>query len=146
MSNIELKRKKLLHDIRCGKMNSKAKRNLRKKLFHLQHGICSICFKPMDIKVCDIPDSQSPNELVTRDHVYPVSMTEDGSPWNILLAHYYCNHEKGSREPTPEELAFHALVRMRDLFSRGDKRRLNDSKYDIENYVTFSEINNVKPF
>lgn len=63
------------------------KRRLRK--WFKQEGLCAYCEKPM------------PLSEVTFDHVIPISKGGTFANNNIVLAHYKCNRDKGSKLSIP---------------------------------------------
>jgi len=58
-----------------------------RQLYRHYKGICQLC-------LCHGPLAD-----MTVDHVYPKSLGGSNHDFNVVLAHRYCNHKKGSQTP-----------------------------------------------
>jgi 5-methylcytosine-specific restriction endonuclease McrA len=78
----------------------------RRGLFEAQEGLCGCC------------GGEMPSTALSFDHVVPLNRLGPDTLDNILLAHPWCNSEKGDRLPTEEEIARNRLKNERlALFS-----------------------------
>lgn len=84
--------------------------DLVRKLYIAQEGRCSLCGTPM-LAEC-AKGGRVNGGGYTEEHVVPTSKG-GGRTGNILLAHASCNHKKGDRAPTAEEIALLVAVYMR---------------------------------
>jgi len=78
----------------------------RTRLYLAQNNTCYLCEKKMRHPNGDRRNRNPPHNKATVDHVFPRSRGGYGMIGNVLLACSSCNHEKGDRMPTPEELAY----------------------------------------
>jgi hypothetical protein len=70
-------------------------------LFEVQEGKCFHCDKPMML----LAQGGTPKTVfATKEHVHPRGNGGWGMANNIVLAHYACNHKRGDKKPTDEEI------------------------------------------
>lgn len=78
---------------------------LTQRLWHAQHGRCSVCGGQLDPALI-----YDPVVGWSIDHVYPRSSGRYDGGGNTLLAHVWCNVDKDNRPPTGcEILTLHAV-------------------------------------
>lgn len=72
-------------------------------LWETQEGKCFHCGEPMVFTrngAYGLPKAT----LATREHLYPHRTSGRDLHNNIVLAHAKCNHARGCKEPTPDEI------------------------------------------
>jgi 5-methylcytosine-specific restriction endonuclease McrA len=66
--------------------NSKKRKNLRKRLYERDNGICQICDWPVSL------------EEFTIDHIIPRSKGGPNSFDNMQITHAICNNNRGNKD------------------------------------------------
>ncbi len=86
--------------------NGSIKRISLAKLHARDSGICHLCEKYVDLSIVN-PDPMS----ATRDHIIPLIYPDAvRSQRGIKLAHYKCNHERGSDLLPPDHKSMIGLL------------------------------------
>ena len=94
------------------------------EIFLAQRGLCFYCFEPLEWSTGNYKISY------TKDHFYPKSKGFKQRE-NIVLAHEYCNGQKGNRKPTEDE-----RVRFEELYRKIKERRKELKKMNKRRKVT----------
>lgn len=71
-------------------------------LWDVQQGLCFHCGEPMVLKSAA---GVKKALFATREHIYPRGNGGKRRRNNWVLAHYRCNHERGSTPPTLDQIA-----------------------------------------
>ena len=84
---------------------AKRKRNQQKvRQFKHQNGLCCWCLKPMELKEMTADEwaqrASFPN-LATWEHLVPLARGGTDSRFNRVLAHRFCNNERGVKVRNP---------------------------------------------
>ncbi len=79
-------------------------------LFAVQNGLCFHCDKPM---IFLRTEGAQKALLATREHIYAAGNGKKGMHHNIVLAHARCNHDRGAKLPTDDQ-----LQKAREIYSK----------------------------
>ena len=107
-------------------------------MLRYQDGKCGLCFGDLPSLEESSAMVETHPEKITLEHVYPLSVSEQDSLSNTVLAHNKCNRDKGSEEPSLEQRAFLAMVAARRVVERGIQRNPEHIEF-YEKYPNFLE-------
>lgn len=79
------------------RLNARAKRAVRSRIFTAQAGRCALCGDPMQMTQPDFYD------YATIDHIVPLSKGGEDTARNRQLVCSACNQEKGAQLPAELE-------------------------------------------
>lgn len=112
------------------------------RLYLAQRGRCFHCSSPMLMGSAQKKKSGKFNDGWTREHVVPRSKGGVKSYVNVVLAHAWCNMQRGNTDPTPWMLEKHKSIWERaSAFSRKEAKQLLSNKAARGTYCAVYDFN-----